>query len=271
LESHLQQAITEQIRALGVQAGSVVMVHTSMRKVGPVEGGAQGLLDALRAALTNEGTLLMVLSADTDQPFDARHSKVDTEDMGVFAEVFRTFPGVRVNDHAANRSAALGTDAAYFLEPTPLYDYHGPGSVLERFTKRDGLVLRLGAHVDRVTLTHYAEYLAEVPNKRRVRRRYVRADIGEQWIDYCAAGRARTGPVGNCTAELFGAQDFVLFAVRWMEQNLGTPIASATDEPVCTSGSALRGQLNRQSNHRRCASCSGSLTRLTVLGGTCDR
>jgi aminoglycoside N3'-acetyltransferase len=250
VKRHSAQALTEQIRGLGLQAGSIVMVHTSMRKLGPVEDGALGLLAALRAALTDEGTLLMVLSADMDEPFDALCTKVDTEDMGVFAEVFRTFPGVQVNDHAADRFAALGPEAAHLLEPTPLHDYHGPGSVLERFTEREGLVLRLGAHVDRITLTHYAEYLAFVPDKRRVRRRYVRADIGEQWIesldddggiavwsrgdyfpqiflDYCAAGRARTGPVGNCAAELFGAQDFVAFAVRWMEQNLGMPNASA--------------------------------------------
>jgi aminoglycoside N3'-acetyltransferase len=242
--AHARQALTQELTALGLRAGDIVMVHTSMRKVGAVLGGARGLLEALRAALTPQGTLLMVISAAADEPFDALVTPVDTEDMGVFAEVFRTYPGVMVNDHAADRFAALGPAAEDLLEPTPLHDYHGPGSVLERLTNQNGWVLRLGAHVDRITLTHYAEYLADVPNKKRARRRYLRADMGEQWIesldddegivvwpkgdyfsqifiDYCAAGAVRTGRVGNCTAELFEAQAFVSFAVRWMNQNLG--------------------------------------------------
>lgn len=219
------------------------MVHASVRKIGPLEGGADALLDALIQALGPGGTLLMVLGADDEEPFDALSSPVDAEDMGVLAEVFRTRPGVRVNDHAAARYAAIGRQSLPLLEPVPLHDYHGPGSVLDRFTASGGFVLRLGASVDSLTLTHWAEYLARVPNKRRVRRRYERADVGEQWIeslddndgivdwqqgdyfpqillDFLKAGHARTGPVGACNAELFAAKPFVDFAVAWMEARL---------------------------------------------------
>ena len=104
-------------------------------------------------------------------------------------------------------------------------------------------MLRLGANPDTVTLTHYAEYVAKIPDKRRAKRRYVRADVGEQWIeslddtdgiavwaygdyfpqiffDFVAAGCARVGYVGNCSAELLPARGFVDFAVRWIETNL---------------------------------------------------
>lgn len=236
--------LSQQLRKLGLGDDDIVMIHASMRRVGPVEGGAAGVIDALRAAAGAGGTLLMVLSADEDEPFDALRSPVDVEDMGILAEVFRTYPGVAVNDHPADRFAALGAAASYLLEPVPLHDYHGPGSVLHRLTERGGKVLRLGANTDTVTLTHYAEYLADVPNKVRVRRRYVRADTGEVWIeslddadgiatwehgdyfpqvfvDYRASGAVRTGPVGRCEAELFDAAPFVKFAVDWMNQHLG--------------------------------------------------
>ena len=216
------------------------MPHVSMRKVG---GTARDLLEALCEAVGPTGTLLMVLSAPDGEPFDALQSPVDTEDMGVFAEVFRTAPGVQVNDHAADRFAARGSQAAFLLNPTPLHDYHGPGSVLERFVQAQGFVLRLGANLDTITLTHHAEYLSDIPNKIRVRRLYVRADLGEQWIDslddsdgiahwpkgdyfpqiwldYRAAGRAQVGPIGACTAELFSSGDFVAFAVHWMNEYL---------------------------------------------------
>jgi aminoglycoside N3'-acetyltransferase len=243
-----RQTIVRQLQELGVRAAVPLMVHASLRSVGPIEGGANGLLDALVEVLGPGGTLLMVLSASQDAPFDPLSSKAD-EDMGVLAEVFRQRAGVRVNDHAAARYGALGAQSLQLLEPVPLHDYHGPGSVLDRFTALGGSVLRLGANIDTVTLTHLAEYRANVPNKRRVRLRYVRADIGEQWIeslddtygivdwsqgdyfpriliDFLAAGRARTGRVGSCTAELLEAQPFVDFATAWMEKHLGGIAAS---------------------------------------------
>lgn len=108
--------LSEQLRALGVGEDRIVMIHASMRRVGPVEGGAACVIEALRAAVGTGGTLLMVLSAHEDEPFDALRSPVDIDDMGILAEVFRTYAGVSVNDHPADRFAALGPAAAYLLE-----------------------------------------------------------------------------------------------------------------------------------------------------------
>jgi len=242
-EATSRDALVHQLESLGLRSGDVVMTHASMRRVGLVEGGARSLLEAQLAVLGPDGTLLMVLGADEDEPFDAERTPVDVEDMGILAEVFRTYPGVRVSDHPADRFGAIGRLAGDLLGPMPLHDYHGPGSPLERFSRFGGRVLRLGANPDTVTLTHYAEYLADVPNKLRVRRRYVRADTGELWIeslddndgiaewphgdyfeqiylDYRAAGAVKTGLVGRCFAELIEAQDFVSFAVQWMNREL---------------------------------------------------
>jgi aminoglycoside N3'-acetyltransferase len=234
--------LVRQLEELGVGKTAPLMVHASLRRVGPVRGGADTLLDALFESLGPNGTLLMTFGADDEEPFDPLTSPAE-KDMGVLAEVFRLRAGTRVNDHAAASFGSSGPQSAELLEPVPLHDYHGPGSVLSRFTKLDGQVLRLGADLDTVTLTHWAEYLANVPDKRRVRNRYVRADIGEQWIeslddtwgirdegeyfpmiltDFLAAGEARIGPVGRCTAELFSAPAFVDFAVAWMEAKLGS-------------------------------------------------
>lgn len=192
--------------------------------------------------LAPSGTLAMPFGSDDRVPFDPLTSPV-APDVGLAAEVFRQRAGTRVNDHPAGRFGALGPQATFLLEPTPLHDYLGPGSLLDRFTALAGSVLRLGADPDTVTLTHFAETLADVPDKRQVRRHYVYADGREQWIeslddsdgikvwdkgdyfpqiplDFVSAGKARVGPAGNCTAELFSAPDFVRFAVDWMERHL---------------------------------------------------
>lgn len=235
--------LMEQLKTLGVRSGDVVMTHASMRHVGSIEGGAKSLVDAQLAVVGSEGTLFMVLGADEDEPFDPDRTPVDIEDMGVLAEVFRTYPGVQVSDHPADRLGAIGKRACDLLAPMPLHDYHGPGSPLERFCRLQGRVLRLGANPDTVTLTHYAEYLADVPHKVRVRRRYLRADTGAVWIeslddtdgiakwphgdyfgqiyqDFRASGAVRRGTVGHGCGELFEAQEFIPFAVRWLNREL---------------------------------------------------
>jgi aminoglycoside N3'-acetyltransferase len=179
------------LHALGLSVGDVVMVHASLRAIGPVEGGAAGVVRSLEDAIGSNGTLLMNLGARDDYdwinnrpeservmlleqapPFDALTTPADP-DVGVLAEVFHRLPGTVVNDHPDGRFGARGRLARQLLaEPLPWDDYYGPGSVLERFTQAGGKVLRLGADPDTVTLLHLAEYRVDLPDKRRVVRHH---------------------------------------------------------------------------------------------------
>ena len=258
--------LTADVRRLGVAAGDVLMVHASLRAVGPVVGGADGVIDALEAAVGPGGTLLMTLGARDDwawvndrpegerphllrdaEPFDAQRTPADP-DVGVLAEVFRKRRGTKVSDHPEGRFAASGPLADSLVEEVPWDDYYGAGSPLERFVQSDGRVLRLGADLGTLTVLHYAEYLAPVPNKRRVCRHRVVAGRegpelrvvhclddrdgivnhpGEDYFavilrHYLATGRASAGVVGRATSELIEAADVVEFAVAWMGEHLVT-------------------------------------------------
>jgi aminoglycoside N3'-acetyltransferase len=57
--------IVDQLRALGVETGGVLLVHTAFSKLRPVEGGPDGLIAALKAVLGSAGTLVMPSSAQT--------------------------------------------------------------------------------------------------------------------------------------------------------------------------------------------------------------
>jgi aminoglycoside N3'-acetyltransferase len=241
--------LVSDLHRMGVVAGDVLMVHASMRAVGPVQGGADALIDALDAAVGPDGTLLMTLGAkDGAEPFDALRTPADP-DVGVLAEVFRQHRGTIVSDHPEGRFAARGHLAGAFLADVPWDDYYGPGSPLERLVLAGGKVLRLGADPDTVTLLHYAEYLAPVADKRRVvRHRLVHhGDTVEvrsvECLDdsngiveypgddyfavilraYLADGRATTGSVGSARSELLDAADITAFAVTWMAEHLRGP------------------------------------------------
>ena len=252
--------LADDLRRLGVAQGDVLMVHASLKAVGPVDGGVPGLVGALEAAVGPTGTLLMVLGAEDPwswvndrpeaerpglladaEPFDPWSTPADP-DVGVLAERFRRMPGTLVSDHPEGRFAARGRLAGHFVADPPWDDYYGPGSALERLVEIGGRVLRLGADPDTVTLTHYAEALVDLPDKRRVRRHRLVAgpdgpvvgvvdtlddehgivdQSGEDYFitihdEYLATGRARTGLVGQARAELFDAADYTEFAVDWM-------------------------------------------------------
>ena len=185
------ESLVGDLRRIGVAGGDLLMVHASLRAVGPVEGGADGVISALEAAIGPEGTLFMTLGARDDwswvnerpqrdrpallreaEPFDHLVTPADP-DIGVLAEVFRTRPNTKVSNHPEGRFGASGSLADTLIDDVPWDDYYGPGSPLERFVEAGGRVLRLGADLDTLTLLHYAEYLAPITAKRRARRHRV--------------------------------------------------------------------------------------------------
>jgi aminoglycoside N3'-acetyltransferase len=256
--------LTADLRRLGVRADDTLMVHASLRAIGPVERRADGVVDALARAVGPAGTLLMTLGARDDwgwvndrpeadraellrdaEPFDALRTPADP-DIGVLAEVFRTRPGTVVSDHPEGRFGASGRLADHLTADVPWDDYYGADSPLARLVAAGGRVLRLGADLDTLTLLHHAEYLAAVPEKRRVRRHRLVAGTGGPQLrvveclddsagivdrpgedyfivilrEYLATGRVATSHVGGATSELIDAPDVLAFAVEWMNRNL---------------------------------------------------
>jgi aminoglycoside N3'-acetyltransferase len=258
--------ITHQLRQLGIRPGDTLMVHASLRAIGPVEGGAAGVLDALDAAVGPTGTLLMVLGAKDNwawvnehpeeeraahlagaEPFDRLRTPADPE-VGYLAEAFRQRDGTEVSDNPEGRFGARGALAGELLSHAPWHDYFGPGSPLDRLCRAGGRVLRLGADLNTTTVLHWAEYLVELPGKRRVRRhRRVLGETGPEirYVDclddsdgivewpgedyfaiilreYLALGSASCGQVGRARSELIAASELVDFGVRWMSEHFQT-------------------------------------------------
>jgi len=155
-------ALCDQLRTLGVQPGGVLLVHTSFRAVRPVEGGPQGLIDALRDVLGTGGTLVMPSWTGSDEePFDRDITPVSS-DLGVVAETFRRQPGVMRSAHPF-AFAAIGPHAASITQGLLPLPPHCPESPVGRAHDLDGQVLLLGVDHDADTSLHLAELLADVP------------------------------------------------------------------------------------------------------------
>jgi aminoglycoside 3-N-acetyltransferase len=269
---HSRARLVADFRSLGVAAGDVVMLHASVRAVGEVAGGPDEIHLALKDALTEDGTLLMYagcpryvdevgrgnLSASEEAevleklpPFDPETAR-SARDNGALVELFRTYPGSRVNRHVT-RFVALGRHADYLFSSQP-WDYaFGCGSALDRFAALDGKILLLGCDHDTVTFLHYVEHVADIPGKRiarfkvpvlengaRVWREMAEVDSSgagahSNWPDrffarlvdaHLAASANRGGRVGDARCHLLSARALFDFACPIMERLARDPRAA---------------------------------------------
>lgn len=183
-----RQELADDFRRLGVAPGDTVMLHASVRAVGPIAGGPDQIHLALKDALTETGTLLMYasisegyddigrghLSADVEREllekmpaFDAQTVRAQ-RDNGTLVEFFRTYPGSIVNEHVT-RFVVWGKHASYLISEQPWDFALGARSALERLVQLQGKILMLGCDHDTATFLHYAEHILDIPDKRIVR------------------------------------------------------------------------------------------------------
>jgi aminoglycoside N3'-acetyltransferase len=226
-------AVEEQLLALGVQPGAVLVVHTSFSKVGPVEGGPRGLIAALQAVLGRDGTLVMPSMTDDDErPF--RVEETPCQGMGVVADTFWRLPGVSRTDNP-HAFAARGPDAVAITSPQPVEIPHGVDSPVGRVHRLDGHVLLLGVGHDADTTIHLAENISGVRYRRPAHAtilmegRPTRVDYGE--VDHCCEqfslmdawleeqALQRRGLVGHGEARLARSRDIVDAALAHLRQD----------------------------------------------------
>jgi len=240
--------VAGQLGALGVQKGGVLLVHTSFRAIRPIEGGPTGLIEALRAALGPEGTLVMPSWTGSDEePFHPATTPA-SPDLGVVADTFWRLPGVVRSPHLFAFAAAGPQAERVTSGPLPLPP-HIPESPVGHVHELDGQVLLLGVNHDADTTLHLAELLAgvpySVPKSCTVLQegRLVRLEYGEN--DHCCErftladgwlrerGLQSEGRVGHAQARLVRARDIVRVALEHLAREpllfLHPPSAGCAD------------------------------------------
>ena len=164
-----QEIIQRDLERLGLKTGDVVLVHSSLSKIGWVDGGADAVIDALLAAVGREGTILVPtltgsseLSPQNAPFFDVRNTPCWT---GTIPETFRKRSHAIRSLHPTHSVAAIGPMAEELVEGhestlTPC----GKGSPYDKLSSLpNGKILLLGVTLESCTSFHHAEELAGVP------------------------------------------------------------------------------------------------------------
>ena len=154
--------LLEGFRGLGVQEGDVLLVHSSYKSFGEVDGGPQAVIRALEAALGPDGTLIMpTFNFDFNKgvPWDVRTTP---SKMGVLTELVRTDPRAKRVFHPFYSFAILGKHAE-MLGSLRYKSSYERNSIFGRLRDLDGKIMVIGlSYTNSMTFFHHIEQMEGV-------------------------------------------------------------------------------------------------------------
>ncbi len=161
-----QDFIQDLIR-MGVKPDDVLVVHSSMKAIGAVEGGADTVLDAMMEYLEDG---LLILPTHTWKQMGPEHRDFDPETepscVGILTELFRRRPGVVRSLHPTHSVAVYGKRSREYVAgeencstPCP------PEGCWGRMENEQAKILLIGVGHERNTFIHAVEEGLDVPER----------------------------------------------------------------------------------------------------------
>lgn len=250
------------LRAVGISAGGVLIVHASFKSLGSVAGGPATVVRALLEAVGPKGTLLMPTFADP-QPDGHFHVATTPSRTGAITEVFRTHSGVVRSHHPTHAVAAAGPRAAEFIVEHEHTSGLGINSPFHRAALAGASLLMIGCDFRAASIVHIAEAVAKVPYLGRVwhegydRTLTVVSPDGRRTLvpprdpPGCSAGFTavqmamsernllRQVRVGRADCWLFSARDALDTALSLLQADPAALLCRRPDCPLCPRARAI--------------------------------
>ena len=162
-----KEELKNQIKTMGVLPTDTVIIHTSLKKIGEVEGGADTVIDAFKECLSEGLFLVPTHTWDLvcpDMPvYDVNKTKPVIGALPTVA-AFRK-DGVR-SLHPTHSMWATGKGAAEFVageekaeSPTP------PTFAWDRLAEAKAKILLLGVGNDKNTFIHSVDEVLDIPDR----------------------------------------------------------------------------------------------------------
>ena len=162
-----KQELIHQIHSLGIQPTDRVLIHSSLRSIGPMENGADGLIEAFQECL-QEGMLFIPTHtwAEVNQPPHVYDVKASVPCIGTLPKVaaFRQ-DGYR-SLHPTHSLWGWGKGVEAFLSgedqaQTPAT----PGGAWDRLADIGVKILLIGVGLDKNTFIHSVEEVANISDR----------------------------------------------------------------------------------------------------------
>ncbi|MBQ8202567.1 MAG: AAC(3) family N-acetyltransferase [Clostridia bacterium] len=164
-----KQDIFNLLSNFGVRHDDTLTIHASLRAAGPIENGADGLIDALKEYLC-DGLLLIpthtwAVVNKANPYFDVRQT---IPNIGTLARVAAFRPDAIRTLHPTHSLAVFGKEASTYIQGEERSSTPAPmGGCLSRLYERSGKVLLLGVGHERNTYLHAVDERMDLPNRLR--------------------------------------------------------------------------------------------------------
>lgn len=164
---YTKEQLISHLEELGINKKGTLLVHSSMKSIGEVDGGADTVLDALMTFMS-EG--LLVLPTHTWAYINKDNPRFYIESspscVGLLPELFRKRKGVVRAKHPTHSVAAIGKEAEAFVEgyeqcDTPCARNSPWGKLLDR----EAQIMLLGVDLTKNTFIHGVEEWVDIPGR----------------------------------------------------------------------------------------------------------
>lgn len=254
---YTKKEIMKGLMDLGIKSDDTLLVHSSMKAIGEVEGGADTVLDALIDYMSDG---LLILPTHTwrqiDETYNTYNPETEPSCVGVLTNLFLQRPNVYRSLHPTHSVAAIGKEAnAYVLGDERLDTPCAREGCFGRLYDKKAKILFLGCDLKKNTFLHSVEEWANVSNRitdthellkivkpsgeimdRPSRRhRSTCGDVSENYDKMLEPlmykGIARTGIIGDAKCTLCDTVEMADLTMVYLAKN---PQLFADDHPIPT-------------------------------------
>jgi len=236
--------ISAGLRNVGLKAGDIVLLHSSLASLGQVEGGADTVVEAFLDVLGKGGTLVV---------------PIFEPGLGVIAEAVNKHPRAVRSVHPLACVAAVGKHAEELCtDHWQAENPHTQGTPYQRIAERNGYVCLLGVDQDRNTTLHTSEELLRLPYLAPETRALTtpEGETTKTWT-FCpgphrdfigldpmlrASGRMKMGKIGSAVVRLIKSQDLIRLGIEAGARN---PAFALCDNPNCPDCVGQRAKLRQ--------------------------
>lgn len=165
--SYRKEDFIKDLENMGLDRRDALMVHSSFKSVGEVEGGADTVVDALMEYFS-EGLLMMPTHTwkQMGEQYPVFNPQTEEACVGIIPNRFRIREGVVRSLHPTHSIAAYGKDAAEYVKGEELLKTPcAPNGCWGRLADINAKILLLGVTHIRNTYIHAIEEIYDVPGR----------------------------------------------------------------------------------------------------------
>lgn len=162
-----KQQLKNQLESMGLKGDETILIHSSMKAIGAVDGGADTVLDVWMEYFKNGLLLLPTHTWKTVNADNPVYNPYTTPScVGLLTNMFMKRDGVIRSLHPTHSMSGYGKNAAEYLAGE---EYNNtpctPGGCYDRLKEVGGKVLLVGVGHERNTYIHSVEEVLNVPNR----------------------------------------------------------------------------------------------------------